>query len=849
MASRPPGMVSLPLLVLVLAACGPYSPSLDSRVNLGRVLLLQDKPAEAAKLLEAATALDASAPAQLWYGRALEELGRFDAAAAAYEQALRIEDAPAYRVRVAALAARMGDRARAVALLRSALGQPSRWRGAAALVLARMAHSPRAVLLRWAVHDDAGETLLRVLVESGDDAGARELVGQRGWGRPAAAYCAAALPDLSNEAQAVLAMVMAPGEATCLYEAGISLAGEGHLRLARRLLRTAAEQARSETERHRIDALLHHRLPAREIPVRAESLVAAGIRLDERYQLPAEARSAYDAALEIDPAFSWAARGIASLWEDRDESAEALAWYQRAVDADANDSLAQLGLGRSAYALRRYALAAAAYRRALQLDDTDADAFASLGMALAKLGREAEAAVALEAALSRDPNHAEASQLLAERRGLFDAQHGGSGAAGALAQAAGLQAAGRWNEAARAARHAAALESASSATQLAAADVLEAGGDVDGARELHVRAEALEPNAVGVLAAGSGFALRVGDPARALALSDRVAATAPWFADGLTGVLPELGRRVIAQQHPALVRAANLRIDVLLDAGRLDEARALARRYAVVRSGVDYCALAQSRLTAASRDATYAAFRRAVLAQPDQVDCVWWFGQWLTDEGQVRLARTMVVEARRAAPGQSTRDSAERYVRIRLSAGREVAKPAEHLALLARRRLDHGDAAQARRLLIEALRRDPGFVSPYNLLARLDWEQGDAAAAIVHLERGLQVDAESWRTRRNLGMLLGELHRLDEAEAHLRRAVELFDEDVGAHVALARVLYEARKFEAYAAQTRRALAAGAVFSQSLPDVRAFLEEFERGGPGRALPPSRVPRIALGWNAD
>ena len=293
-----------------------------------------------------------------------------------------------------------------------------------------------------------------------------------------------------------------------------------------------------------------------------------------------------------------------------------------------------------------------------------------------------------------------------------------------------------------------------------------------------------------------------------------------------------------------------MKIDVLLDAGRIDEARALARRYALVRSGVDYCARARERMGAAtSRDEVFLAFRLAALAQPDQADCVWWFGQWLTDEGQVRLARAMVLESKSATPAQGNKDSAERYVRIRLSAGREVAKSAEHLAVMGRRLIERGDHAHARRLLAAAQRRDPSFVSPYNVLARLDWEQGATAAALARLEAALTVDADSWRTRRNLGMMLADLDRPAEAEMHLRRAVELFAEDVGGRVALARVLYAQRKFDEYATQTRAALGAGAVFGQSLPEVWAFLTEFEQHGPRSPLPPTSVPRIALGWNAD
>src|SRR5207245_3474688 len=242
-------------------------------------------------------------------------------------------------------------------------------------------------------------------------------------------------------------------------------------------------------------------------------------------------------------------------------------------------------------------------------------------------------------------------------------------------------------------------------------------------------------------------------------------------------------------------------------------------------------------------------FRRAVLAQPTRAECAWWFGQWLTDEGELRLARAMVTEARRATPGQDTKDSAARFLRIRLSGGREVAKAAEYLALLARRLVERGDDVHGRRLLEEAVRRDPGLVSAYNVLARLAWERGDAAEALARLERAVAVDAESWRAHRNLGIMLGQLQRPAAAELHLRRAVELFGEDIGTRVALARALYAQGKLAEYAAQTRTALKVADAVGQPLPEVREFLEAFERRGAIRALPPTSMPRVALGWNAD
>src|SRR5207302_9406540 len=117
-----------------------------------------------------------------------------------------------------------------------------------------------------------------------------------------------------------------------------------------------------------------------------------------------------------------------------------------------------------------------------------------------------------------------------------------------------------------------------------------------------------------------------------------------------------------------------------LERGRIDEARALAGRFVLVRSGVDYCGQAQERLKdATSRDEIFQGFRRAVLAQPTRAECAWWFGQWLTDEGELRLARAMVTEAPRATPRPDPEGLAAPFLRVPPSGRRGGAEGAPSL--------------------------------------------------------------------------------------------------------------------------------------------------------------------------
>jgi tetratricopeptide (TPR) repeat protein len=254
--------------------------------------------------------------------------------------------------------------------------------------------------------------------------------------------------------------------------------------------------------------------------------------------------------------------------------------------------------------------------------------------------------------------------------------------------------------------------------------------------------------------------VRVGEYDRALGSLDRLLALHPqqvrWLFDwGPRWVQPTLLRR-----YPSLEQIVQIKIDVLMEKGDLAQARALAWAYGIVTSGRDYCNEARARRGSASRDETFQAFRLATLAQPDAADCIWWYGQWLTDEGFVRLGRLMVIEGTRVTSSAGNKESGARYLRIRLGGAREVHKRVEQLFLIARQRyLRDGDVEGATRLFDEAGRLAPGFARPYSYRARIALEAGDPDAAVMWLRRGLQADPDSWRTHRNLGKLLEQLER------------------------------------------------------------------------------------------
>jgi tetratricopeptide (TPR) repeat protein len=296
-----------------------------------------------------------------------------------------------------------------------------------------------------------------------------------------------------------------------------------------------------------------------------------------------------------------------------------------------------------------------------------------------------------------------------------------------------------------------------------------------------------------------------------------------------------------------------LRIDLLVEAGRLDDARAIAERWGIVEPGRDYCSRARRILTEGSHPVAevFLPLREALLAQPFAGDCLWWLGQWLTDTGWVRTGRVVIEEAARVNVAAARGTAGADFLRARLSAGRPVARRAEQLAMLGRQRwVRGGDADGARALLEEAVDLEPGFVRPYVHLARIATDRGELLTARRWLEQAIAVDTDAWRAHRNLGEVLALLERYADAEAHLRRALELFVHDAGARLLLARVLWAQGRVGDYAAETRRALATGGrAWAHALDPARAFLETVERTGAARGLPPIADPPMYIGWMFD
>lgn len=412
--------------------------------------------------------------------------------------------------------------------------------------------------------------------------------------------------------------------------------------------------------------------------------------------------------------------------------------------------------------------------------------------------------------------------------------------------------AGRHREALAAARRAADAAPTSVRALTARAGIAEFMGEFDEAQMYYDRAASLEPDDAELIYRTASFAVRMGEYDRAQAQLDRLLALHPRHVRWRFRWAPTYLQSSLLRDHPSLENIVQIKIDILTEKGDLAQARELARAYAIVKANENYCAQAQEKSRAgAERDQVFTAFRLATLGQPGAADCISWYGQWLADEGYVRLARLMVIEGSRATASALNKESGALYLRIRLGGKREVGKRAEQIFLIARQRyLRDGDVDGAVRLFDECIRLAPSFARPYNYRAMIASDLGDREGALAWLQRGLQADPDSWRTHRNLGKLFDALERYPEAELHLRRTVQLFGDDAGGRLALARVLYAQGKYDDFAKEARAALAFLNRWKEPLvPEMRDFFAKFERWGPGAALPPAPDPHVIVGWNHD
>src|SRR5207244_2115907 len=212
-------------------------------------------------------------------------------------------------------------------------------------------------------------------------------------------------------------------------------------------------------------------------------------------------------------------------------------------------------------------------RRVHRKGPADADTHANVGWILLKVGREAEGLRELQSAVRLDPN-------LERERSYLDARFGREARQGPTPFSL------RWRAADSAPTSVRALT--------ARASMAEFLGEFNEARTFYDRAVALAPDDPGVIYHTASFAVRVGEYDRALGLLDRLLALHPRHVRWLFQWAPRVAQAWLLRENPSLEHIVQIKIDILTEKGDLEQARTLARAYAIVKADQNYCGEAQA---------------------------------------------------------------------------------------------------------------------------------------------------------------------------------------------------------------------------------------------------------------
>ena len=405
------GRVGLAALGCLLVACGRGGGEGREALSEGRRELRMGAYRDALEHFRVAVAKDpSSVPALTERGETAEFLGEFDEALEAFEAAARLKPSAARFYRVGALADRMGHTPEAVEWLKATLAAaPARRSEPWIDVL-------QGLLVRFRVsREDVAERLFRVHVDAGDSAAALDLARNEKWIIEGANYCEEPLEKVSEETQELLAVLVHPQSAECLYSLGEDLTNKHFARLGRRVMMEAVRHAKGPEARERAEAFLRARLPAHEVARAAEALNAVGNTLGFRYSKTDDGLAAFEKAIAADPAFSWPYSNVANLMVRRGKRELGIEWYRKAIAVNPNHWRAHLGLGSALMRAKRYDEALTELRAAVALLPGDAESHSNLGRVLLNLYKEQDGIRELQIAVRLNPENREDQRLLNSR--------------------------------------------------------------------------------------------------------------------------------------------------------------------------------------------------------------------------------------------------------------------------------------------------------------------------------------------------------------------------------------------------------------------------------------------------
>lgn len=253
---------------------------------------------------------------------------------------------------------------------------------------------------------------------------------------------------------------------------------------------------------------------------------------------------------------------------------------------------------------------------------------------------------------------------------------------------------------------------------------------------------------------------------------------------------------------------------ILVEAGRREQAIALARSRGWLREKGDYC---QGRDLPVSAET---AGLLAMMLEPDRADCLLPLGVRITDEGLARLGRLVLTDRAQHSRDSETRAQAEWVLRYRLP-DHEVPKLAESLNVTGWRLQNRNSKSTAAlAVFTKAIDVDPAFSWPYHNIGRLYMSQDNDAQALTWLTKALQVNRNHLRAQFNLGAAAGRLARHDEALAAYNRVLTMDPMDAEAHASIGWLHLKAGR----RGEGLRELQIAVRLEPSLDDERRYLDE-------------------------
>jgi len=224
---------------------------------------------------------------------------------------------------------------------------------------------------------------------------------------------------------------------------------------------------------------------------------------------------------------------------------------------------------------------------------------------------------------------------------------------------------------------------------------------------------------------------------------------------------------------------------VLVEAGRREQAVALARARGWLRDQGDYCRAGDLPVSGETGALL------AMVLEPARAECLALLGERIADDGLARLARLMLRDRAERSPRPEVRAQAEWVLRYRLP-DHEVPKLAESLNVtgwqLQNRKNKPPEALAA---YTKAIAADPAFSWPYNNIGRLYLSQNDDAQALTWFTKALEVNPNHLRAQSNRGLAAARLGRYDEALAAYERVLAMNPTDAHAHASLGWLLLNA----------------------------------------------------------